>query len=62
MRTAGNAGGSAPRRQDVVNGDGLLPAVEIAHRAGSNVSGADGQPRHAMVEQRKIDKLVQGLA
>jgi hypothetical protein len=38
-------------REDVVDRDWLIAAVEIVHHAGTHVRGANGQPRPASVDQ-----------
>jgi len=42
-------------------GDGGFAAVEVAHLARSHLRGADRQPRRATLDQRKVDKIGQGL-
>ena len=51
------AGGENMRDVDLA-----IAAVEVAHHATAHMRGADGQPRRAAVDQRKVDQLVQSLA
>ena len=58
MRTAGNAGGSAPDAMTCLT-PSAIAAVEIAHLAGADIGGADRQPRRALIDQIEIDQLGQ---
>ena len=62
MRTAPNAGGSAPDAITWSTPSGSLAAVEVAHRAAADVDRADGQARPAVAEVAPVDQRAQRLA
>ena len=45
----------------MLDADRAVAAVEISHLAGSDMGGADGEPRLAAVDQIKIDEFFKGL-
>ena len=49
-------------RQDVVDGDRLLAAVEIAHHAGAHMRRPDREPWRAAVDQREVDQFAERFA
>ena len=61
MRTAGNAGGSAPDAMTWLAPISRVAAVEVAHLAGADMRGADRQPRRAAVDLSEVDQFVERL-
>ena len=57
MRKAGKAGGNAPDAMMLLNADLAVTAVEVSHPAGAHMSGTDGKPGPASVEDGEIDEL-----
>ena len=48
-------------RHHVLDVDRHVAAVEVVHRAGAHMGGADGQPRPAIVDQVEVDQVAQGV-
>jgi hypothetical protein len=49
------------RRHNVFDAELAIAAVEIPHLAGPNMGRADGQTRHAVIDQIEIDEFTKGL-